>query len=76
MSSIYEASGRVVEGGRPPGGLRRGASPPKVSRAISAMPPIERKRNEDKPVPVSRVTGSSGNTDRGSLVTYSGGARG
>lgn len=28
------------------------------------------------PAPVSRVTGSSGNTETGSLVTYSGGARG
>ena len=26
--------------------------------------------------PVSRVTGSSGNTERGALITYSGGARG
>jgi len=30
----------------------------------------------ETPPPVSKVTGSSGNTDRGSLVTYSGGARG
>jgi len=30
----------------------------------------------EAPQPVSKVTGSSGNTDRGSLVTYSGGARG
>ena len=30
----------------------------------------------ETPQPVSKVTGSSGNTDRGSLVTYSGGARG
>ena len=28
------------------------------------------------PEPVSKVTGGSGNTDRGALVTYSGGARG
>ncbi len=28
------------------------------------------------PEPVSKVTGSSGNTEKGSLVTYSGGARG
>jgi hypothetical protein len=33
-------------------------------------------RNEDVPAPVSKVTGSSGNTDTGSLITYSGGARG
>ena len=43
---------------------------------MTAMRPVESKRNEEIPVPVSRVTGSSGNTDRGSLITYSGGARG
>lgn len=30
----------------------------------------------EAPEPVSKVTGASGNTDRGSLITYSGGARG
>ena len=30
----------------------------------------------ETPTPVSRVTGSSGNTEVGSLITYSGGARG
>jgi hypothetical protein len=34
------------------------------------------KRNEELPVPSSKVTGSSGNTEKGSLITYSGGARG
>jgi len=34
------------------------------------------KRNDELPVPVSKVTGSSGNTGQGSLITYSGGARG
>ncbi len=33
-------------------------------------------RPEDAPVPVSKVTGGSGNTEKGALVTYSGGARG
>jgi hypothetical protein len=33
-------------------------------------------RNEETPNPVSKVTGSSGNTESGSLITYSGGARG
>lgn len=33
-------------------------------------------RNEELPEPVSKVTGSSGNTETGSLITYSGGARG
>jgi hypothetical protein len=40
------------------------------------MPAVERKRNEEVATPVSRVTGSSGNTAHGALVTYSGGARG
>lgn len=33
-------------------------------------------RAEETPLPVSKVTGSSGNTEKGSLITYSGGARG
>jgi hypothetical protein len=37
---------------------------------------VANKRNEELPVPVSKVTGSSGNTEKGSLITYSGGARG
>lgn len=37
---------------------------------------IENKRNEEVALPVSKVTGSSGNTQNGSLITYSGGARG
>ncbi|WP_242469373.1 CsoS2 family carboxysome shell protein [Rhabdochromatium marinum] len=49
---------------------------PTRSGPTSAMPSFERKRNEETPLPVSRVTGSSGNTERGSLITYSGGARG
>jgi hypothetical protein len=36
----------------------------------------QQKRNEDIEVPVSKVTGGSGNTAQGSLITYSGGARG
>jgi hypothetical protein len=43
---------------------------------MSAMPPLDSKRNVEVPAPVSRVTGSSGSTERGALVTYSGGARG
>jgi hypothetical protein len=42
----------------------------------SVMPPVDSKRNQEVPAPVSRVTGSSGNTERGALITYSGGARG
>jgi hypothetical protein len=37
---------------------------------------VERKRNEEVPQPTSPVTGSVGSTERGALVTYSGGARG
>lgn len=36
----------------------------------------EMARPEDVPAPVSKVTGGSGNTDKGALITYSGGARG
>jgi hypothetical protein len=43
---------------------------------MGAMTPVDSKRNEEVPAPVSRVTGSSGNTERGALITYSGGARG
>lgn len=44
--------------------------------SMGAMPSIVRKRNEEAPKPESRVTGGVGNTDRGALITYSGGARG
>ena len=43
---------------------------------MSAMVGQQPKRNEEVPEPVSRVTGSSGNTSAGSLITVSGGARG
>ena len=33
-------------------------------------------RPENVPAPVSKVTGGSGNTEKGALITYSGGARG
>ena len=49
---------------------------PTRTGAMSAMPTYQSKRNDDVPQPVSRVTGSSGSTDRGSLITVSGGARG
>jgi hypothetical protein len=41
-----------------------------------AMGVVVQKRNEELPVPSSKVTGGSGNTEKGSLITYSGGARG
>jgi hypothetical protein len=47
---------------------RRGA--PMSAMGARATQPAE------VPTPVSRVTGSSGNTESGSLITYSGGARG
>ena len=43
---------------------------------MSAMPAMDRKRNEGATLPTSRVTGAAGSTDRGALITYSGGARG
>lgn len=44
---------------------------------LSAMEPLRvGARNEELPDPVSKVTGGSGNTDKGAVVTYSGGARG
>ena len=45
--------------------------------AMSAMQQrTDMVRPRNIPEPVSRVTGGSGNTDKGSLITYSGGARG
>jgi hypothetical protein len=43
---------------------------------MPAMAAVQPKRNDTLDPPVSRVTGSSGNTDKGSLITVSGGARG
>jgi hypothetical protein len=43
---------------------------------MPAMARVQPKRNEEVTKPVSRVTGSSGNTEHGSLITVSGGARG
>ncbi|WP_186584377.1 CsoS2 family carboxysome shell protein [Synechococcus sp. MEDNS5] len=49
---------------------------PSRTGPMSAMSPFESKRNDAIEWPVSRVTGSSGNTEKGSLITVSGGARG
>ena len=65
--------GRHVTGTEGSSARRRNPTRP---GPMSAMPAVERKRNTEVPEPVSRVTGSSGGTDRGALVTYSGGARG
>lgn len=48
---------------------------PTMRGPVMAMA-VANKRNEEVPVPVSKVTGSSGSTEQGSLITYSGGARG
>lgn len=44
--------------------------------AMAEMAEIAKKRNEEIAIPNSKVTGGSGNTEKGSLITYSGGARG
>ena len=49
---------------------------PSRSGSMMGMPPSERKRNDQSEWPESRVTGSSGSTSKGSLITVSGGARG
>ena len=43
---------------------------------MSGMPGAQNKRNQEVPAPNNKVTGSSGSTDQGSLITVSGGARG
>mgnify|MGYP001554145457 FL=1 len=47
-----------------------------LKQGMASAMKVEQKRNEELPVPNSKVTGGSGNTDKGSLITYSGGARG
>ncbi len=51
-------------------------NPTRRGNSSSMAMELAAKRNEELPVPSSKVTGSSGNTEKGSLVTYSGGARG
>jgi hypothetical protein len=46
------------------------------SAVMNTMPAASMARPEGVPEPVSKVTGGSGNTDKGALITYSGGARG
>nr|AUG32873.1 carboxysome shell protein [Paulinella longichromatophora] len=52
---------------------RRNPSRPGIMGAMTTFKP---KRNTEVAQPISRVTGSSGNTNKGSLITVSGGARG
>jgi len=65
--------GKHVTGTEGPSARRRNPTRPGTG---SAMPAFQSKRNEALPEPVSRITGSSGNTIAGSLITVSGGARG
>jgi hypothetical protein len=52
-------------------------NPTRRGGPMSAMAPTQMSnRNAEIEQPVSKVTGSSGNTAKGALVTYSGGARG
>jgi len=59
---------------------RRGAQPlglpMAAAMAVTKAATKAKGRAEGIPEPVSKVTGGSGNTDKGALVTYSGGARG
>jgi hypothetical protein len=64
--------GERVTGTEGPSARRRNPSRP---GPMGAMPAFQSKRNEEVPEPVSRITGSSGNTSAGSLITLSGGAR-
>ena len=57
------------------GASARRRNPSRVG-PMSAMPGFQPKRNETLPEPISKITGSSGSTDSGSLITVSGGARG
>jgi len=60
------------------GASAMGRNPTRRGGPMSAMTATQEapKRNEEVPEPVSKVTGGSGNTEKGALVTYSGGARG
>ena len=49
---------------------------PSRASLMNAMPPMDIKRNEKMKEPDFLITGSSGNTKEGQLVTFSGGARG
>jgi hypothetical protein len=67
--------GDVVTGTE--GTSAKGRNPTRRGGPMSAMAPLRvGSRNEELAEPVSKVTGGSGNTGRGSLITYSGGARG
>ena len=54
----------------------RRRNPTRPGSKTSMPASLQPKRNEERPEPICRVTGSSGNTTAGSLITVSGGARG
>jgi len=67
--------GDVVTGTE--GRSAKGRNPTRQGGSIGAMAALRvGSRNEDLAEPVSKVTGGSGNSGKGSLITYSGGARG
>ncbi len=67
------ARGQHVTGTEGASAKRRNPSRP---GPMSAMQAAELKRNQEVPEPDFLITGSSGNTREGQLVTFSGGARG
>ncbi len=67
------ARGESVTGTEGASARRRNPSRP---GGMSAMPSFDKKRNEELAKPDLLITGSSGNTGEGQLVTFSGGARG
>ncbi len=67
------ARGENVTGTEGASARRRNPSRPGPG---SAMPPFDLKRNQEVAQPDFLITGSSGNTREGQLVTFSGGARG
>jgi len=68
------ARGEHVTGTEGASAHRRNPSRP--GGPMSAMQAAELKRNKEVPQPDFLITGSSGNTQEGQLVTFSGGARG
>ena len=67
------ARGEIVTGTEGASARRRNPSRP---GGMSAMPAFDNKRNQELSKPDLLITGSSGNTGEGQLVTFSGGARG
>ena len=67
--------GDVVTGTEGTSAMRRNLTRRGQTTALAMQQQVI-KRNEELPPPTSKVTGGSGNTDKGALITYSGGARG